>query len=264
MAYRPFTPQLSGASIATVATTATVYKQMAKSVARVATVAEANALKSIKIGASVASVATAFPANLISLRAIRGRRYHRSGVVWPQSSSVSVFDPEGLKKLLTLTGVHLSVENGRLVWWSDQCLPDDLREEITAHHEPLADGIGDWSVDGYIIEPPSAGLTTHHCELCERVATLADYDPSFRDGERWLCQPCFDVCDHQPRPERRRKSPGEPVATTCIALKHVARPDDPARPDWWKQPVSGWPDGKLIIANVADYDAIEIDLGEDE
>jgi hypothetical protein len=61
----------------------------------------------------------------------------------------------------------------------------------------------------------------------------------------------FGVAYRPPREQanaqRRRWS--RPLPPMPLVL--VERPDEPARLDWWRQPVPGWREGRLFLHNIA-------------
>ncbi len=210
----------------------------------------------------------------LALRVDGDHPYRHSGVAWPPAETVALADYSELVGRMHAFGVRLSIERGYLTWWADKSLPDDLRERIGCHRERLADEIGNWKAQGDPwrpqgdpwsivgdVEEPAFGDTSRWCVLCGCVATLADYDPFLRDEGRWLCEPCFEGEDHRQPPERQRRA-AKPTETVALRLTRVPRHDEEARLDWWNQPVTGWAEGVLTISNVADSEAIEINLNK--
>ena len=108
-----------------------------------------------------------------------------------------------------------------------------------------------------------AGRTDRYC-ACQVRATVAigkrRVSPKNPEGvQRWLCQECFDAGAPFPIPTPRKNSPGVADAPP-IELNSVPRPDEPARADWWDQPVQGWRQGRLTISPMVDDETFEINL----
>ncbi len=116
------------------------------------------------------------------------------------------------------------------------------------------------------VHAPSAPTPTQEQTplLAERpsVAKVLESIAASSTDQEFLDHPDDDFgVSYRPRREqtsmqRRRWSRLQPP----IPLVAIERPDEPARLNWWVQPVAGWREGLLVLHNIARDETFAIPL----
>ena len=81
----------------------------------------------------------------------------------------------------------------------------------------------------------------------------------------WICDDCLaHSAVSGPIILQRTYSPKHKAPPPSIELKHVKRPDEQARDQWWREPVQGCEGGRFILHNMARDECVEIELRRDQ
>lgn len=81
----------------------------------------------------------------------------------------------------------------------------------------------------------------------------------------WICDDCLDsTAVSGPIILQRSYTQRQKTPTPPFELKHVERPAELARGQWWSEAVQGWVDGRFTLYNIARDECVEIDLRSDQ
>jgi hypothetical protein len=81
----------------------------------------------------------------------------------------------------------------------------------------------------------------------------------------WICDDCLDPSAVSgPIILQRSSSRKQKVSSPPLELKHVERPVEQARDQWWREPVQVLIDGRLFLHNMARDECVEIELRRDQ
>jgi hypothetical protein len=81
----------------------------------------------------------------------------------------------------------------------------------------------------------------------------------------WICDDCLDPSAVSgPIILQRSYNSKQKAPPPAIELKHIERPVEQTRDQWWREPVQGCDGGRFIVHNMARDECVEIELRRDQ